>query len=244
MLKGPAAMLYGLVEPGGIVNIITKEPLNAPYYSVNQQIGSFGLYRTSVDATGPVTEDGAWLYRMNMSYENNGAPIGSPVDLVHGQNIFLAPVLKWNIDPATWVKLEAEYNENKIGLFFPFDPLFNGSFVPIPRSRNYGESAPQTQKTIFSALTWSHQFDNDWSVKQQIAYNRTDYDARFIFPLGLESTGGALLVDRFLFPEFFRANDLFNQCRHYRAHRHFRSQTYLAPGRRFLQTQLWTTKIL
>ena len=40
VLKGPAAILYGLSEPGGIINLVTKEPLNAPYYSVQQQIGS------------------------------------------------------------------------------------------------------------------------------------------------------------------------------------------------------------
>ena len=26
MLKGPSAILYGAVEPGGIVNILTKQP--------------------------------------------------------------------------------------------------------------------------------------------------------------------------------------------------------------------------
>jgi iron complex outermembrane recepter protein len=68
VLKGPGAILYGLAEPAGIVNIVAKEPLNAPYYSVQQQVGSLAFYRTSVDATAPLTEDGAWLYRMNMSY--------------------------------------------------------------------------------------------------------------------------------------------------------------------------------
>ena len=67
-------MLYGLVDPGGVVNIITKEPLNAPYYSAQQQIGSLAFYRTTVDATGPLNTDKSLLYRMNMSYENNGAP--------------------------------------------------------------------------------------------------------------------------------------------------------------------------
>ncbi|HUO00789.1 MAG TPA: TonB-dependent receptor, partial [Bradyrhizobium sp.] len=55
VLKGPGAILYGLVEPGGIVNLVTKEPLDVPYFAVEQQIGSLALYRTTVDATGPVT---------------------------------------------------------------------------------------------------------------------------------------------------------------------------------------------
>ena len=102
VLKGPAAILYGRVEPGGMINVTTKKPLATPYYSLNQQFGSYNLYRTSIDATGPVTKDNTLQYRMNASYQNNG----SFRDLVYGENIFLAPVLKWNINPRTQATLE------------------------------------------------------------------------------------------------------------------------------------------
>jgi iron complex outermembrane receptor protein len=41
VLKGPAAILYGAVEPGGIVNIVTKQPQSTQAYSLEQQFGSF-----------------------------------------------------------------------------------------------------------------------------------------------------------------------------------------------------------
>jgi iron complex outermembrane recepter protein len=171
VLKGPGAVLYGLIDPGGIVNIVTKEPLNVPYFAVQQQISSLADYRTTIDATGPLTDDKAWLYRLNISYENNGAPFGSFIDLTHSQDLFLAPVIKWNIDGATWVKLEAEYNHFLSDTYYPFDPLFNDTFVNIPRSTNYGESSPLLQTYLYTALTWSHNFNSDWSIKQQFAYN-------------------------------------------------------------------------
>ena len=71
VLKGPAAMLYGRVEPGGMVNVVTKKPLDTPYYALQQQFGSFDFYRTSIDATGPVADNKDLLYRMNVSYENS-----------------------------------------------------------------------------------------------------------------------------------------------------------------------------
>ncbi|HTV32372.1 MAG TPA: TonB-dependent siderophore receptor [Methylocella sp.] len=196
VLKGPGAVLYGLVEPGGIVNIVTKEPLDVPYFAVQQQIGSLAFYRTTVDATGPLTDDKSVLYRMNMSYENNGAPFGSFIDLTHSQNIFLAPVIKWNIDGATWVKLEAEYNDNHSLLYVPLDPLFNGAFVNIPRSTNYGEFSSDPQKTLFSAFTWSHQFNSDWSIKQQIAYNRVDEAFLYADPFSIVDTVNGPEVER------------------------------------------------
>ncbi|MBD0306521.1 MAG: TonB-dependent receptor plug domain-containing protein, partial [Nitrospiraceae bacterium] len=54
VLKGPASVLYGRSEPGGIINILTKQPLPDRYASVDQIIGSYNYYRTMIDATGPL----------------------------------------------------------------------------------------------------------------------------------------------------------------------------------------------
>ena len=56
VLKGPAALLFGRLEPGGIVNLVVKRPLDVPYFSVQEQAGSWGLTRTTIDATGPLTD--------------------------------------------------------------------------------------------------------------------------------------------------------------------------------------------
>jgi len=186
VLKGPGAILYGIVDPGGVINLTTKEPLDAPFYAVQQQISSLALYRTTVDATGPLNTDKSLLYRMNMSYENLGAPLGSFVDVTNAQSLFVAPVVKWNVDAATWVKLEAEYNNSRQNNSWAWDPVVNGAFVNIPRSTNYFASSPYQQTNLFSALTWSHQFDKDWSVKQQIAYNYIDFNANFNSPLSTQ----------------------------------------------------------
>jgi hypothetical protein len=68
VLKGPAAMLYGRLEPGGMINVITKNPLSTPHYSIQQQFGSYNLFRTTADATGPVLRDGSLLYRAIYSF--------------------------------------------------------------------------------------------------------------------------------------------------------------------------------
>ena len=182
VLKGAAAVLYGLSEPGGLVNIVTKQPLDQPFYAVNQQIGSLADYRTTLDATGPLTSDKAWLYRINMSYENNGAPFGSFIDNTHSENIFVAPVLKWNIDNDSWVKLEGRYYRDNFAGYFPSDPQWNGAFVSLPRNTNYQGYSPYVNDNIFAALTWVHNFDKDWSVKQITYFNR--YNSQYTERLG------------------------------------------------------------
>ena len=127
VLKGPAAILYGLVEPGGMVNVVTKQPLATPYYALNQQFGSYNLYRTTADATGPLTKDGSLLYRMNLSYENSG----SFRDFVYNDDIFLAPTLKWIISPKTQATLEMEYQHKNYGTDNGFVPMYPNLMIPL-----------------------------------------------------------------------------------------------------------------
>jgi iron complex outermembrane recepter protein len=54
VLKGPASFIFGRSDPGGIINLVTKTPLDTPYYSIEQQGGSFDFARTVWDLTGPV----------------------------------------------------------------------------------------------------------------------------------------------------------------------------------------------
>ncbi|NOU20306.1 MAG: TonB-dependent receptor [Methyloglobulus sp.] len=170
VLKGPAAILYGLVEPGGMVNITTKQPLATPYYALSQQFGSYDLYRTTIDTTGPLTKNKDLLYRMNFSYENSG----SFRDFVFNDSLFLAPVLKWNISPKTQATLEMEYQHKKLAADTGYVPIINNRILNVPISRNYSEPSPGEQDTIFVGLNWSHQFNDDWAIKHRFSVNKVD----------------------------------------------------------------------
>ena len=175
VLKGPAAILYGQVEPGGMVNVITKQPLSTPYYAFNQQFGSFSHYRTTLDAGGPLTKDDTLLYRMNLSYQNSG----SFREFAGKEDIFVAPVIKWNISPRTQATFEMEYNRLHTGQDTGFVPLLDGKIIKMPRSRNYTEYQPNTTETFFGAFNWSHQFNDNWSVKHGFAVNQQSNDSKF-----------------------------------------------------------------
>src|SRR5882724_1138884 len=73
IIKGPASLLYGRTEPGGLVNIITKQPLATPMLSLEQRMSSFGLQRTQLDAGGPLRSDGSLLYRFNAAWEHGAS---------------------------------------------------------------------------------------------------------------------------------------------------------------------------
>lgn len=171
VLKGSSAILYGRVEPGGMVNVITKQPLSKPYYSLTQQFGSYNTNRTSLDVSGPITQDDTLLYRLNMSYQNQG----SFRDNVNNENFFIAPIVKWNINSRTQATLEMEYQHDTASQALGLVPAFNGQLISIPYSRNYyNPSAINVQDTYFVGFNWSHQFNDDWSIKHRFQFNKND----------------------------------------------------------------------
>ncbi|WP_347988400.1 TonB-dependent receptor [Methylomonas sp. AM2-LC] len=189
VLKGPAAILYGLVEPGGMVNVVTKQPLATPYYALNQQFGSYDNYRTTIDTTGPVAGNTDVLYRMNVSYQNSG----SYQNYVSNEDIFLAPTLKWVISPKTQLTAEFEYNRQNKNVGNAFNPYLGGQLMNLPLSTNYGAVSPTVTETFFGNLNWSHQFNDDWSVKHSFSVNQQGFTANGVALPGVTTTSAGFV---------------------------------------------------
>ena len=65
VVKGPPSYLFGRSDPGGVINQITKAPLKNSYYSGEMIIGSYGLYRPTMDIGGPLNDSKTLTYRFN-----------------------------------------------------------------------------------------------------------------------------------------------------------------------------------
>ncbi len=179
VLKGPAAMLYGAVEPGGILNLNLKQPLDKAGFSIQQQMGSYSSYRTVFDATGPLSENKNVLYRFIGSYENDG----SWQQYGYNRNVMLNPVIKWNIDSDTSIKLETQYQHTNLNQNYNIIPYYN-TFAPLwlGRSWNWGPPSPLGQTNSFSQLTIRHNLNKDWAVRVAAFMQTADTAATAIAP--------------------------------------------------------------
>jgi iron complex outermembrane receptor protein len=170
VLKGPAAILYGAIEPGGLVNIATKQPQATPAYSIEQRFGSWNHYWTNLNATGRLTANDTLLYQFNMSNEDSNSFING----VYYKKLFVAPTIQLNISPATKVTLEGRYTHNP----FIFDnvqalPLVNGHLIRVPLSTNLGDTNPYTVDTYFGQFRLTHQFNDQWKINYQAGINNS-----------------------------------------------------------------------
>ncbi len=164
VMKGPAATLYGQAQPGGIINLVSKQAQTTPYNSVELTAGSWNHYVAKFDSTGPLNEGKTLLYRLDGSYDTSG----SWRDGIWSKSTSIAPTLKWIISPQTQATFKIAYTHNPMnGDNAQVVPLVNNQIVPIARTVNVYDPAytGQTNDNTSITLDWSHQFNDDWSIK-------------------------------------------------------------------------------
>lgn len=177
VLKGPASALYGPFEPGGVVNLLTKSPLDQPYRHLELSLGSFNRYRATADLSGPVDANRRWLYRLNMAAED----ADSYRDFVTTRALFVAPALTWRISDATTVSAEVEYLYRDGG----FDRGFgnNAMLLDVPIERNLGEPTDSTDYDGFLVrYDLQHRFANGWKLRQATMASVANLDVSFHSP--------------------------------------------------------------
>ncbi len=139
VLKGPASVLYGQAELGGIVNTVTKRPQKTASKEIEVQFGSHNRKQVAADLTGPIDKEGTLLYRLvTLGRESN-----TQVDFVNDDARLLMPSLTWRPNTGTSVTVQYTYQENKTKVSSQFLPQ-KGTLSPaplgqIPSSRFAGE---------------------------------------------------------------------------------------------------------
>ena len=194
VVKGPAAILYGRLDPGGIVNLVTTRPESKPVYSAQQQIGSFGLYRTVLDATGPVTADRSLLYRTTLAYQQSG----SFREFEGLERIFFAPSLTWSPSSRTEVHLSLEYKKDNLVTSFGI-PAIGTRPASVPISRFLGDRTGDDGRfdhsdsdNLVLELQWSHRLSPTWTVRQAFLMDRDDASNEYFPPARLREDNRTL----------------------------------------------------
>ncbi|MCG6137824.1 MAG: TonB-dependent siderophore receptor [Nostoc sp. LLA-1] len=204
VLRGPASVLYGQIAPGGIINIVTRQPLSTPYYSVDFSAGSFGFYQPSVDLSGPLTDDGSLLYRLNLAYENSQ----SFRDNIFAERIFVAPVLTWNISDRTSLTVDFEYQDDDYRLDRGI-PAIGDRPAPIPIDRFIGyrfDGDIYNERTLRASYRLQHQFSEDWELRNAFSFQSTRLTG------GLSNGPFAIVDNQFADEIYLGSNDILGEA--------------------------------
>lgn len=164
VLKGSAALLYGNVSPGGILNMVTKTPSFKRGGEVSMQMGSFSYYKPSIDFYGPLNN--AIAYRFVGSYENSE----SFRDVVKKERYYLNPSFLFKLGSKTEMVLQGDYlNDDWTPDFGTV--IIGKEIIDMPRSTYLGAawSSGNTKQASVSNLL-SHTFNKNWKLNFNSSY--------------------------------------------------------------------------
>jgi iron complex outermembrane recepter protein len=187
VLKGPASVLFGAVEPGGVINFITESPLSEPAYSFTASIGNYSSYRGEIDLTGPLNEERTVLYRLNGLYDNSG----SFRDFVDSERFAIAPSVSIDFSPRTSLRIDGNFSRLET-LPDSGIPAIGDRPADVPRSRSIDEPFSSfIYEDLTAGYTLNHEFSDNWAFRNIFRYQSFRVP-EFIDPLPLsldEATG-------------------------------------------------------
>ncbi|OYZ50751.1 MAG: hypothetical protein B7Y15_08455 [Bacteroidetes bacterium 24-39-8] len=174
VLKGSSAVLFGNVAPGGIINLVSKQPKFEPGGEIAIRTGSFGLFKPHVEIYGPLSKSIA--YQINGSFET----ADSYRDQVQSKRYYINPSLLFKLGNKTELLLITDHLQHDFTPDFGIGTIDNTSIPDLPRSAFFGTNW-QYAKTKQSSATsiLKHSFNDNWQLNASISwqhYNR-DYFA-------------------------------------------------------------------
>ncbi len=161
VLRGPASTLYGRGDPGGTFNVVTKQPLAERSVTLGSQINDQGMKRGTLDASGPLDDDGRLAYRLNLIGEGGD----TFRDHVETERYGVSPVLSWQVDDATRITFEGDFMRNN-------HPLDRGVTRYATQARTASRDTFFGEKDIgklhndndMAQLRFTHDLDADWTL--------------------------------------------------------------------------------
>jgi iron complex outermembrane receptor protein len=179
LLRGPASILFGQAQPGGIINLVSKRPTSTPFREVILQTGSYGRIQAAFDIGGPVGTSKEWSYRLT----GLGRSADGQINVTNNDRVYIAPAITWRPTDATSLTLLGSYQHDpKVTLFQPLPRI--GTIVPsafgyVSRKTFLGEpNFHDTSRTAYRiGYEFEHRFDDAWTFRQKARYGYYDISA-------------------------------------------------------------------
>ena len=174
IVKGPASVVFGESEPGGLINLVSKQPLSKPVYNLQLQLGNNNFVRFPADLSGSLSQTAKLNYRLNTLYQYQE----SFRDFDNGlERFFVAPTLAWQIADNTDLSFGLEYTHETR----PVDSgtaIIDGEPADIPRERILNNPSDKGEREfINTGYTFEHRFNKNWKIANAFRYISNNYDS-------------------------------------------------------------------
>ena len=172
VLKGPASLLYGAQEPGGIINMVTKKPKYDFSNEIWAGIGNRNYWNTGFDTTGPIAESGfAYRFIFDTMQKDYWREFGEY------KNVLFAPSLSYKGDDYR-INLAYAHTHST-------DPIDRGMYLipstgkllPIDKKRRLDEPFNKLKTKLDTLdINFEKNLGENWLLKGAYAFSRSKHE--------------------------------------------------------------------
>ncbi|WP_262386321.1 TonB-dependent receptor [Pseudomonas sp. WS 5021] len=179
VLRGASGLMSGAGDPSGTVNLIRKKPTDTFKGYVSAGLGSWDLYRSEVDVSGPLTETGNLRGRAVAAYQQGN----SFTDHLQQEKTIVYGVVEADLSETTLLTAGVEYLDNDPKGFSTTGlPLLdsNGKRLHTSRSDNpASRDSSNRQESVNTFASIEQKLAYDWTLKvsANAMYGTRDYDS-------------------------------------------------------------------
>ncbi len=217
VLKGPASVLYGQGDPGGLINMVSKRPSATALNEVEMQFGTDKRIQTAFDLGGGAGDDDSFLYRI----VGVGRLTDTQYDYVREKKGYIAPSFTFKADEGTSLTVYGSYQhiDSPGGGGAPALPangtLYTRMYPELPRSAFPGEPGYDRYKSDQASVGYEfeHEVDDTWTIRQNLRYSYIGTDTQRVQPYCPAACNPtAFYRYAWAFPESARAVTVDNQA--------------------------------
>ena len=187
VLKGPASVLYGGSNVGGILNAVSKLPPPKFSGTLEGGIDNYGNKFGAFDIGGPVSTrpDNQFYYRVE-GLDRGG---GTQTHFIHDDRLFIAPSLTYKPDLATTFTVLGQYEKDRTNSqnFLPY----TGTVVPAPFGKiptTFFSSDPGLdtfqRNQAMIGYQFEHRFNDAVTIRQNVRYSDLRIDYQTLYSAG------------------------------------------------------------
>ena len=190
-VKGPAGFMLSNGNPSGFYNVVTKKPSGRNKGETSLSLGSFGMYRATVDFDGKLTKNGKLLYRFNAMGEKKD----SYRDYDFNDRYTFAPVLKYLFTDKTSVTLEYTQQFSKVNAIGSNYVYAKNGYEELPRSFTTSEKELDPTQMLERSLLgiFEHSLNDKWKITAQGSYLNYEQEGMSLWPAGFDPANDAIL---------------------------------------------------
>lgn len=185
VLKGSASLLYGIQNPGGIINVISKKPQYSWHSAVSGRYSSEGGGAGTLDVTGPLGNGVAFRLIAEKQRQDYWRNFGSD------EHALLAPSLQWYGEKASLLISYSDYRYD-----IPYDrgtAFINGSPLSLPYKQRLDDKANHAwgrNQALNAHYDW--QFNDSWSTRLTFGWNQRRYDNNEVRVTAIDPASGVV----------------------------------------------------